>query len=119
VPLGLSQYLLISVGALTGLAGFWLLIRRRFSRKPEPLHIAGLGDKYRPSEPTRLACGLILLILGYHGVIWALPEYLTAVQLTRKIWYVWILIGIFAIAASFFMDRFDREETESGGNDAP
>ena len=119
MPLALSQLPLIAAGSMISLAGLWLLARRRFSRKPEPLHITSSGDNKWLSEPTRLTCGLILLILGYHLIIWAFPAYLTAVQLKRELWYVWILIGMIAIAGSILMDTVDRKNDGAGGDTLP
>lgn len=119
MPLALSQLPLIAAGSMISLAGLWLLARRRFCRKPEPLHITSSGDNKWLSEPTRLTCGLILLILGYHLIIWAFPAYLTAVQLKRELWYVWILIGMIAIAGSILMDTVDRKNDGAGGDTLP
>jgi hypothetical protein len=116
VSLGLGQYVQIAAGALLAGSGLWLLVRRRFAGRQEPLHITGSGDSRKLSEPTTIACALILLLMGYHAIVWAFPEYLTAVQLNRKIWYVWILIGILGIAASILMDRFDPENSDSSGD---
>lgn len=116
MPLALSQFPLITAGSVISLAGLWILLRRRFSRTSEPLHIANSGESKRLSEPTRLTCGLILLILGYHLIIWAFPAYLTAVQLKRELWYVWILIGLIAITGSIFMDWVDRKNDGAGGD---
>ncbi len=119
MPLAFSQLPLIATGSVASFVGLWLLARRRFSRKSEPLHITSSGDAKRLSEPTRLTCGLILLILGYHLIIWAFPTSLTAVQLKRELWYVWILIGILAIAGSILMDTVDRKNDGAGGDTRP
>jgi len=119
VPLALSQYPLLAVGAIASLAGLWLLARGRFARPSERLRITSSGDSGRISEPTRLTCGLILLILGYHAIIWAFPPSLTAVQLNRRVWYIWIVIGIIAIAGSILMDRIDRKNDGASGDPQP
>lgn len=116
MPLSPSQYPLIAAGAVLSLAGLWLLAKRRFSPKPEPLHIADSGGASRLSEPTRLTCGLIMLIVGYHTIIWAFPPYLTAVQLNRHSWYIWILISLLAIGGSILMDQVDRKNDGAGGD---
>ena len=117
--LGPGQYALIVAGGLMALSGLWVLVTRRPSAKPTPLHIACSGGSGGLSQPTRIVCALFLLIGGYHFVIWAFPTWVSAVQLNRALWYVWIMIGIFGLAASFLMDRFDQQNLSDRGDDSP
>ena len=117
--LGPGQYALIATGGLLALSGFWLLVSGRSKTKAAPLHIAGSGGSDGISQPTRIVCALVLLIGGYHLVIWAFPTWVSAVQLNRALWYVWSLIGIFGVGASLLMDRFDQQNLSDGGDDRP
>lgn len=100
---------MIGFGAAVGLAGAWLLILKRPSSKQVPLHLAGKEPiPTGVSEPTRLTTAITALIGGFHLVIWAWPPNLTAVQLNRQIWYVWVLIGIVAVGLSAWLDRVER-----------
>ncbi len=119
MTLGPGQYALIAFGGLLALAGCWLLLANRAKAKPAPLHIADSGGIPFPSQSSRIITALVLLIGGYHLVIWSFPTWLTAVQLNRNIWYVWILIGIGAIGGSLLMDRADQQNPSDGGDDTP
>lgn len=114
--LGPAQFALIAAGGILGCAGVWMFARRP---KPTPLHIADSGGSQGLSPATRHICCLMLLMGGYHLIIWAFPPYVSAVQLKRELWYVWLLIGIVVIAASLLMDQFDQRDLSDRGDDRP
>ena len=119
MTLGPGQYALIASGGLLAASGLWLLLANRARAKSVPLHIADSRGVPFPSQSTRVVAALVLLIGGYHLVIWSFPTWLSAVQLNRNIWYVWILIGIVAICGSLLMDRADQKNPSDGGDGAP
>lgn len=133
MPLGAADILIIGLGGVVGLGGLWVLVRLR-PRKKRGSGGAGDGGESPPelkisgrpvfpstngrtlSEPTRLTIALVLILAGYHIVVWRLPATMTTVQLSRDVWYVWILLGLGLIILSFALDRFERQAGSSGAD---
>ncbi|MBY0313837.1 MAG: hypothetical protein K2W85_17365 [Phycisphaerales bacterium] len=124
MPLGTVDYLFMALGGAIGLAGLWVFIFLRPKKldfgppgaevvgKIEP---PGRTDR-RLTEPTRLTIALVLVITGYHLIVWRLPPAAVGVQLSRDYWYVWILIGITLMILSVALDRFEaRSRGPKGG----
>lgn len=100
-------------GIAVAAAGGWWLWGGRWGWLPA-------GRMHRAmSEPTRLVIGLAHLVLGYHLVVWALPERSQQpLQISREHWH-WLAIGCCGvIGASLAIDRWapmDEESEERGG----
>jgi hypothetical protein len=112
-----SQIALIAAGGLVAAAGLWLLIVQRPNARERTAWMTSSKGNTRLSEPTRIALGVESLILGYHLVIWTFPSGLTVVQLDRKLWYVWVMIGLCGLGLSFWADRSDRKKISSDGDE--
>lgn len=117
MPLGMADYLVMALGGAIGIAGLWVFIFLR----PKKLDIgspeAEIVGKIEPqaatdrrlTEPTRLTIALVLVIIGYHLIVWRLLPGVVGVQLNRQYWYVWILIGITLVILSVALDRFEAK----------
>jgi hypothetical protein len=107
-----AEAAMISVGALAGGFGLWLLLFKRPGPRSE-------GDVAIPAltEPTRLTLALLCIIAGYHLILWAMPPSVAAVQLPRSRWYVWVAVGIAMILATLRLDKFDRDRSSGSSTD--
>ena len=110
MPIGPAQIALIALGILMLIGAVWLLFTQRPTHEDRVAWLTKTGGSKRLSEPTRLSGGLLLLLAGYHLIVWAFPLTLTGVQLNRRLWYVWILIAMAGAMASLLMDRSDRKK---------
>jgi hypothetical protein len=126
VQLGPGEIAMIGAGAAVLGGGLWMLLWLRPPKGPKGPRLAriegALIEPPRPlTEPTRLTIAVVLLILGYHLIVWALPHRLVGVQLSRERWYVWVLLGVVGIALSVVIDRLEgardaeREQSGRGG----
>ena len=104
--------------ALLG-CGLFVLKHGRWWRKRQDLHIAGDRPKRRIrwSQPTRLLCGVLLLMAGYHAIVWAFPEDRMPLQLPRRWWWAWVLVGTAMVPASLALDQLERNRLGSDGED--
>ncbi|HYE02759.1 MAG TPA: hypothetical protein VD963_05955 [Phycisphaerales bacterium] len=69
------------------------------------------------SEPTRLSLAVVLLVTGYHLIVWGQPATLTDVQLSRRHWpWLLLLAGLWA-GGSLMLDRLKR--SGNGRGDVP
>lgn len=66
------------------------------------------------SEATRLMTALVLLMAGYHLVVWVFTPAGVGLQLPRDKWWIWLLAGVGAISLSVVLDGY-----ESRTNDRP
>lgn len=105
--LGLYQLLLILAGGLCLAGGVLFLwnIRAEVKRAAD----GDLADA-RATPATRYVFAIVLLILGYHGIVWALPERWVEVQFPRSRWFVVILGGIGICLGSILLDRLERTQ---------
>ena len=105
---GLYQLALMVTGGL-GLAGGLLLlwnVRTDIRSAAEDLTSQQAQSK-GASPSTRYIVAIVLLILGYHGVVWALPPSWVEVQFPRTRW-LFVLLGSAAIClGSILLDRFE------------
>lgn len=115
MPLGTVDYQFMVLGGVIGLAGLWVFIVLRPKKPDFGVPEADIAGKIAPpgradrrlTEPTRLTIALVLVITGYHLIVWRLPPATVGVQLSRDYWYVWILIGITLMILSVALDRFE------------
>ncbi len=122
MPLGPVEILAICAGALVLLAGGWMLFGLR-PKKPRTDADSGLSlnaqqvpsgpRAFRMSESTRIAFSLLLIIAGYHLIVWQFHQNWVGVQLRREWWWMWVLIGLGLALLSHAMDRME----ERGGGD--
>ncbi len=114
MPIGPLQIAGVFLGGSLALLGLWILIALRPERSTRGLRIPFLAPDRRASEPTRLFCSFLLLIVGYHAAVWVFPERFTHVQLDREFWYIWLLIGIVACVLAAVIDRIEGNPPEGG-----
>lgn len=107
IALAPYQIGMVVAGGTTCCGGLFLLFRRG---SPSGVNCGNL------TSPTRLSFSLLLLVSGYHAIIWAFPARLTEVQLNRQYWYVWSMIGIIAAGLATVMDRADRRTSLDRGD---
>lgn len=110
------QIVMIGCGAVVGLAGACLLLAPRL---PETLGRGLPARVSRLTEPTRLLISLVLLVAGYHLIVWSMPASVSAVQLGRRWWYIWLVVAVGLIAGSLAQDRWDvrRSRGSNSGSD--
>jgi hypothetical protein len=111
------------VGALICGAAGWVLWGRRqdLDREQQAADIAALTRpdhaartserlrawRHRLSEPTRLAIGVSLLLVGYHSAAYLFPDQWLAFRIPESHW--WALCGIVLalVGGSVAMDRLE------------
>ena len=105
---GLREIAMMAAGAVFGILGGWLLFVLRPGWRGREASERDL------LEPTRLTLALLCLFAGYHLFVWSQPTWLTPLQLSRRLWYVWTLLGIGATIVCFLVDRSDRRDGDRG-----
>jgi len=106
---GPREIAMTAAGAAFAIIGVWLLLffRPRWrTREAAP--------DQRLSEPTRITLAVLCVFAGYHLILWTQPLSVNPVQLSRRLWYVWIMIGIAFLGLTLFLDRFERGRGERG-----
>jgi hypothetical protein len=114
---------LIGLGVLSAVAGAWLLVlerRRRSSQIRRAAGDAGPADDGRSaaagpwsaaSPQTRLSAAVVLLVLGYHMVVWGLEAFHASgisVAFPRE-WWAYVLGGGAGwVGLSVLTDRLER-----------
>lgn len=124
--LGLLELLLLSAGVLLVVAGALVVWGERAGllKGPESPSEPGpqaLADPAWPSSTqpprgrlsvaSRYLIGLVLLIWGYHLIVWGIEPSgygRTAFQVPRQRWWVLGLAGFGVCAASLLVDRRER-----------
>lgn len=119
-PPGVSGWALIALGSLLVGCGLAVLLRGRFQAPSEP------GPQKPPSpgrsritRPTRLLIGVLLLMAGFHAIVWAFPPDVLALQLSRRWWWIWLGVGALLVLVSLGLDRLDRRTLGGGPPPAP
>jgi uncharacterized membrane protein YphA (DoxX/SURF4 family) len=105
-----------AVGLVLIAAGVWWLVHRPdpdAEPVPEPDQADGGAfarlrrARERASGPTRTVVGLCLVLLGYHTVAWAGPEWLFSFRVPPDRW--WLLVTAIAvlIVGTLLADRLE------------
>lgn len=112
--MSLGDILLLMLGLAVALAGAWWLWAGR----------GGVFALLRPasvqqnlSQPTRMTVGLAHLVLGYHLMVWALPNQERFIAIRRPAW-PWLVLGCASVVAGgLALDRIAPlgDEDEGGG----
>lgn len=97
---------------LSGLRVLWWMNPRR--RPAEQDGDAGADQAETApgfaSEPTRLVTGLVLLVIGYHFVMWGLPpDWVSDFHVSRGRWYLVVCGSGALLASSWLLDRWEAE----------
>lgn len=66
----------------------------------------------RFSELTRMVIGLVVMGVGYHLGVWALPRRLAAVQVPREYWVWVVLASVGMVAMSLALDRMESSRVD-------
>lgn len=106
----------VSPLAGTGLAGGTLLVALGL------LVLYGRGAGRNPSafvrrlsEPTRLAAGVALLVVGYHLVAWSLPVHWLPIRAPARHWWAVLGLAVVLVTGSAWADRLEGRHPRDGG----
>lgn len=65
------------------------------------------------SEPTRMVIGLVHLVLGYHLIVWTLPESQRPPHMPQQAWHWVVGASVLMMAGSVGIDQLDRRTSAS------
>lgn len=60
------------------------------------------------SQPSRLVLGLVLLVLGFHCIAWALPDDWIPTKVPVRNWHLLLGICGVLVVLSVLIDRFEQ-----------
>jgi len=105
-----DQVITIILGVVVVIAGLTLLRLRPSSSRPGTDHPdAGapqpLANPLGLTEPTRLVISVVLLVVGYHLIMWAIPpSWGSPIVVPRHRWYYLVAGAVLVVAASLLLD---------------
>lgn len=105
---GYSDVAMVVFGVLLLIAGLTLLAARPDAASGpflRPRRAASLLISRHITEPTRLAIAVVLLVVGYHFLIWAAPARWGALGIPRRRWLLLVGIGAAVVVISLLLDR--------------
>lgn len=112
-----TDRLLISAGAVVAVTGLVMVARARRAGRalregstdaPREALDDAAGSGREPSLATRFVLGLVVLVTGYHMVVWGLPPGLTPLGVDGAWWWTVPLGGGLLVALSRQIDRLDQ-----------
>ncbi|MBC7833910.1 MAG: hypothetical protein H7Y88_02280 [Phycisphaerales bacterium] len=112
-PLTVADLVLIVAGAGLAIAGLRTIRFERgaFGRSLQGASVLSATERRLVSSlstPTRMSVGVVLLVTGYHLIVWALPTHYTEVRVPRERWYVLVTIALLWVGGSIVLDRRHR-----------
>jgi hypothetical protein len=97
------QILQVAPGCLLAIAGALLLWGPRLGLAP---------FLRRLSLQSRLVCGLSCLGVGYHLIIWSLPDSSRWLHVPRERWWLVLVVAAVAVGASLGSDRLPTRRAD-------
>lgn len=117
--MGLSDIVQVVLGSFVLVFGLLVLFGVRQDVRQANGQTTGeaSGRAPRGSVPTRYLLALVILMLGYHLVVWSFPVALTPLQLPRDRWWLVLGLGIVVVILSVGLDRSTRLDHSRGADE--